>query len=119
MKVTVCELSNDHRQFEKDWAALTKHSNSNESELVVLSEMPFYKWIANVAKVDEKEKLNAVEAHQKWLGRIHELGNVIVAYSIPWIKNGKFFNSAYVWTKEEGHQKVHTKHFFSRRRWFL
>ena len=112
MKVTVCELNNDIQQFEKDWEQLVAHCQLNKSELVLLSEMPFYSWIANRPSVDDSLKIKAERAHEEWLGRIEELGAAIVAYTKPWTKGNKFYNSAYVWTKETGHQKVHTKHFF-------
>jgi len=112
MKVTVCELSNDLHQFEKDWAQLVAHCKLNKSEFVLLPEMPFYAWIANQPSIDAAKKIKAVEAHEKWLQRIEELGDAIVAYSKPLIKADKFYNTAYVWSKKTGHQKVHTKYFF-------
>ncbi len=112
MRVTACELSNDSKQFEKDWDQLVAHCQSNRSELVLLSEMPFHPWIANQASVDDSLKDAAVQAHEEWLQRIDELGDAIVAYSKPWIQEDKFFNTAYIWTKETGHLKAHTKYFF-------
>lgn len=112
MKITVCELSNDIKQFEKEWERLVKHCLLHKSELVLLPEMPFYSWIAHEPEINISKKIEAVEAHEKWLSRIDELGNAIVAYSKPLIKEDKFYNTAYVWTKKAGHQKVHTKHIF-------
>lgn len=112
MKVTVCELRNDSEKFKEDWDQLVTHCQVNKSELVLLSEMPFHPWIANRASVDDSLKDAAVQAHEEWLQRIDELGNVIVAYSKPWIQGDKFFNTAYIWTKETGHLKAHTKYFF-------
>lgn len=112
MKITVCQLSNDIKQFEKDWEGLVSHCKLNESEIVLLPEMPFYLWIANQPSINNSLQIEAVKAHEKWLQRIEELGNVIVAYSKPLIKENKFYNTAYIWTKDTGHIKVHTKHFF-------
>ena len=112
VKVTVCELNNDILQFEKDWEQLVSHCHLNNSELVLLPEMPFYSWIANEPSVDQSKKLMAQRAHDEWLKRIEELGNTIVAYSKPWVEGDKFYNSAFIWSKKLGHQKVHTKHFF-------
>ena len=83
MKVTVCELSNDLQQFEKDWDQLVTHCQLNSSKLVLLPEMPFYSWIANQPQVNDTAKLEAIQAHELWLHRIEELGDAIVAYSKP------------------------------------
>lgn len=112
MKVTVCELSNNAIQFEKDWEQLVAHCKMNKSELVLLPEMPFYPWIAYQSTIDHSQKIEAVKAHERWLKKIEELEDSIVAYTKPWIEGDRFYNSAYIWTKESGHQKVHTKYFF-------
>jgi len=112
MRVTVCELSNDRKQFEEDWKQLAAHCQLNKSELILLPEMPFYPWIAGRPLVDNALKNKAIQAHEKWLERIEELGNAIVAYSKPWIQGDKFYNTAFIWTKETGHRKAHTKYFF-------
>ena len=112
MKITVCQLSNDIKQFEEEWEALVSHCERNKSEILLLPEMPFYSWIANTPSIDESKKIEAVRAHEKWLPRIEEFGDTIVAYSKPVIEEDRFYNTAFIWTKEAGHQKVHTKYFF-------
>ena len=112
MKVTVCQLSNEISQFEQEWEALVAHCKQHQSELLLLPEMPFYHWIANTPQVNDAEKVKAVEAHEKWLPKFEALGDTTVAYSKPGLEAGKFLNTAFVWTKTEGHQPVHTKHFF-------
>ena len=112
MKVTVCQLSNDRKQFEKEWEKLVSHCRLNRSEIILLPEMPFYSWIANKPSTNQSDKIKAVQAHEKWLQRIEELGDAIVAYSKPVLREENFYNTAFIWTREEGHQKVHTKYFF-------
>lgn len=112
MKVTVCELSNDLYQFEKDWEQLVSHCKLHKSEFILLPEMPFYSWIANKPSVNDLQKTKSVKAHEKWLQRIEELGDAIVAYSKPIINGDKFYNTAYIWTKKTGHQKVRSKYLF-------
>jgi len=112
MKVTVCQLSNEAVQFDLDWKKLISHCQSNKSELVLLPEMPFYPWIANQPNVDEAKKSIATESHKIWIERIEELGVPTVAYTAPVIDDDKFHNTAFIWTKELGHQKVHTKYYF-------
>ena len=112
MKVTVCQLNNDIVQLKKDWEELVSHCHLNNSELILLPEMPFYPWIANQPTISESKKSNAIKSHEEWIKRFDELGDAIVAYSKPEINQGKFLNTAYIWTKKNGHKKVHTKHFF-------
>lgn len=112
MKVTVCELHDTIQAFEKDWEKLVDHCSLNRSELVLLPEMPFYPWIANQITVDDNLKKEAARAHELWITRIGELGEAIVAYSKPRVEGDKFYNSAYFWTKDTGHQKARTKYFF-------
>jgi len=112
MKVTVCQLSNDTRKLEQEWEELVSHCNLHKSELILLPEMPFFPWIANQPTTNSSKKREAFQAHEKWLKRITELGDAIVAYSKPVIEDNKFYNTAFIWTKEDGHKKVHTKYFF-------
>ncbi|MEL7147911.1 MAG: nitrilase-related carbon-nitrogen hydrolase, partial [Bacteroidota bacterium] len=112
MKVTVCQLTNESQQFERDWDALVQHCQHNKSELVLLPEMPFHPWIANQPTVNNLEKEAAAHAHDRWMPRLEVLGNAMVAYTRPVVDGQKFYNSAFVWTKEIGHQKVHSKYFF-------
>ena len=83
MKVTVCELSNDPLLFEKEWDSLVEHCHIKKSDLVLLPEMPFYPWIAHQKTVSKSLQLEAVKAHEKWLQRLDEFGDAIVAYEPP------------------------------------
>ncbi len=112
MKVTVCQLSNDLIQLKEDWEGLVEHCRTHKSELILLPEMPFHPWIASEPKVDENAKKQAIEIHQEWIQRLDEFGDAIVAYTKPEIKEGKFLNAAYVWSKKSGHRRVHSKYFF-------
>ena len=112
MKVTVCQLSNDARAFEQEWEHLVSHCQQNETELFLLPEMPFYPWIANTPEVDHSQKTKAVQAHEAWFQRIEELEDTTVAYTKPVIHGEQFYNTAFIWTQEAGHQKAHTKYFF-------
>lgn len=112
MKVTVCQLSNDTRALEDEWDRLLSHCRAHDTELLLLPEMPFHPWIAHSPEIDHAQKTKAVQAHETWMHRIEELGGTIVAYTKPVIDGEKFYNTAYVWTQEAGHQKAHTKYFF-------
>ena len=112
MKVTICELSDNPNQFQEDWVNLTKYTTAQKSDLVLLPEMPFHQWIASQPTVDESIKTKNIASHELWLKRIPELNAKIVAYSKPVQKGNKYYNTAFIWTKEKGHQKVRSKYFF-------
>ena len=112
MNVTVCQLNNDPRIFEKEWIELVAHCAQNQSDLLLLPEMPFYSWIANTSEIHDSKKEKAIEAHEAWLSKLDELGDTMVAYSKPIQKDGEFYNTAFIWSNKNGHQKVRSKYFF-------
>ena len=67
IKVTVCELKNDADGLEQDWKALVEHVESEESDLVLLPEMPFHPWVAGTNRVDPGIWEQAVIAHDRWI----------------------------------------------------
>ena len=44
MKITVCQLHDARDAFAKDWDELLDHVKVEQSELVLLPEMPFFQW---------------------------------------------------------------------------
>jgi hypothetical protein len=46
MRVTVCELPDDRKAFESAWQELTAYVSKQQSDLVLLPELPFAPWIA-------------------------------------------------------------------------
>lgn len=46
MKVTVCQINNNPEVLETDWEILKPLVKQEESELVLLPEMPFSEWVA-------------------------------------------------------------------------
>ena len=112
MKITVCQLPDKEKAFKKTWKKLILHLQEEQSDFVLLNEMPFSAWMADEKVVQKDKQIAAVEKHEKWLTRIGDLNTKIVAYSKPVFKGDKFHNTAFVWTKESGHVKVHSKYFF-------
>lgn len=112
MKVTICELNDNEELFERDWKNLVDHVKKEKSELVLLNELPFNQWIASKKGLNDEIKLSSQQKHETWLDRIPELASSIVIYSKPMLKGDKFHNTAFAWSKKDGHQKVHTKYYF-------
>jgi N-carbamoylputrescine amidase len=111
MKVTVCELPNEPAALEKAWIELVHHVKINESEFVLLPEMPFHPWLAHTQDVDAAQWDQAVQAHEAWLSRLDELGPATVAGTRPVVLGGKRQNAAYIWEPGKGVTTVHTKYY--------
>jgi len=109
MKVTVCEMNDDRRLFAKDWERLGKHVRTNGSEIVLLPEMPFHRWFCYKPKFNPEVWEEAVSDHERWLGRLHELGAPAVMGSRPVNAGGKRLNQGFVWTASGGLRNVHVK----------
>jgi predicted amidohydrolase len=118
MKITVCEMSDDEEKFIVDWNELGIHLDQNKTDLLLLPEMPFSKWIASERKVNEEWKVNSVEKHDKWMVKLEQLNADLIVYSKPVIAGDKFFNTAFLYEKGKGHLKIHTKSFFPEETFF-
>lgn len=111
MKVTVCELSNDPALLNEQWEELASHVKTEESELVLLPEMPFFRWLAADREMDAQEWKESVGAHDLWVERLVELGDGSVAATRPIIEEGSQFNQGFVWDAKNGARAVHSKHY--------
>ncbi|MFP7654248.1 carbon-nitrogen hydrolase family protein [Chryseobacterium proteolyticum] len=112
MKVTVCELSNDRKEFLKDWRTLQDHLVHNKTDLLLLPEMPFYSWFAINKEVSQDIQQKSVEQHQLWIKEVEKLEAKYIVYSAPEIVDTKFYNTAFVFQRGKGHRRIHTKSLF-------
>lgn len=112
MKITVCELPNVHEALAEAWPRLVQHVATCESDLVLLPEMPFYRWLSQSPDVDAEEWRRAVEAHETWMVRLNDLAPATVLGSRPMISGeSRRLNVAFYWEKEEGAVDVHAKYY--------
>lgn len=117
MRATVCELSDDPAAFEHDWSALVAHVRTERSELVLLPEMPFGRWFAVTPAFDGPTWRASVDAHDRWLPRLRELGPAAVLATRPVDEGGRRFNEAFVWS-DGGYRGAHRKAFLPREEGF-
>lgn len=97
MKVTVCELPNEASDLEHAWRRLVEHVRDSQSDLVVLPEMPFHRWLAHTRPAREADWLEAVRAHDRWMPRLGELAPAWVTGTRPVVSPaGARLNAAYV-----------------------
>jgi N-carbamoylputrescine amidase len=111
MKVTVCELPNEHDLFEKAWRELVDHSRVQRSEVVLLPEMPFFRWLAHTNEVRVDRWAEAVRAHEDWILKLKELAPAIMISTRPVINQGRRENVGFVWSAEQGIFDAHAKYY--------
>jgi N-carbamoylputrescine amidase len=110
MKVTVCELPADMGELSDGWDRLVTHTRKQETDLLLLPEMPFFTWLAAEKQVDADRWKESVEAHDRWTKRFADLGAAMVLGSRPTLIRGKRLNEAFVWEDGEcrgAHQKYY------------
>ena len=84
MRVTVCELVNrDREAFEAAWWALAAHVVESDSELLLLPEMPFSRWLAAQPTVDAPRWAASVRAHEQRLTELPPLGAATLCSTRP------------------------------------
>jgi len=111
MKVTVCELPNAQGLFEKAWRELVEHSRSQQSEVVLLPEMPFSDWLAQTNEFSMDRWAHAVQAHDDWILKFKELAPAIVISTRPALHQGRRENVGFVWSEEHGISDAHAKYY--------
>lgn len=111
MKVSVCQLDNDPREFAGQWTALAEHTRSEKSDLVLLPEMPFYPWLPATRTVNPQAWQASIAAHDRWMARLPELGAEVVIATRPVTREGHRLNQGFVWDAATGVQAAHEKRY--------
>ncbi len=109
MKVTVCQLHDAPAALETDWKQLVAHVKVQESELVLLPEMPFFPWFATSRSFNPAVWAAAIEAHTAWERRLTELAPAIVVGTRPIDFGSERYNEGFVWDEETGSRAAHAK----------
>jgi N-carbamoylputrescine amidase len=108
-KMTVCELHDEPDHFVRDWDRLVAHVASECSQFVLLPEMPFAAWLPELPDFKNGAWDAAVQAHDRWETRLHELAPAIVAATRPVDFGSERYNEGFVWTGVDGLRAVHAK----------
>src|SRR5262245_20630151 len=111
LRVTVCELSNESVELERDWEGLIAHARSMSSDLVVLPEMPFAPWFAVTRQYDQHVWRAAVAVHDAWMERLSDLAPAAVIGSRPAQVGDRRLNLGFSWDRETGSRLAHTKYY--------
>ena len=110
MRVTVCQLHDEPNAFDRDWSALCVHARREQSELLLLPEMPFGRWFAVTRPFDERRWREAVDAHRQWEPRIAELEVPTVIGTRPAEPSDRRLNQAIIVTAGRS-RPVHEKRY--------
>lgn len=97
MRVTVCELPADQARLAEAWDGLVAHCRDADTDLVLLPEMPFWRWLAETKDVDPAEWDDAAAAHGSWEDRFDETDATTVLGARPVVLDGVRHNQAFVW----------------------
>jgi N-carbamoylputrescine amidase len=98
MRALCFDLDADRGSLEDQWQMLTARADHERPELIVLPEMPFAPWLAASQAVDPAAWDEAVATHDRWIGRLFELGAETVVTTRPVIgPGGSRRNEAIVW----------------------
>ncbi len=112
MKVGICELHPEMTPGSEAWSRFASHVREEGPDVFLLNEMPFRSWISAGEEVVPETWNAACDAHAKGVSLLGELGAKVVLGSRATELDGHRVNEAFVWTKDEGLQGVHTKQFF-------
>jgi len=111
LKVTVCELNDGADAFARDWERLKVHVRAEQSEIVLLPEMPFFPWFALTPVFEAPTWQRAIAAHDAWQERLVELAPAAVLGTRPVDRQDQRLNEGFCWTQEEGHRIAHYKYY--------
>lgn len=111
LKVTISQMSNESEPFAREWEKLVAHVRSEQSQLVLLPEMPFSPWFGTTAHFDMASWQAAVAIHEQWLRRLPELAPASVLSSRPINRNGHRFNEGFLWQPGAGYHATHVKYY--------
>jgi predicted amidohydrolase len=112
VKVTVCELPDDREAFASTWEEFVAYVGEQQSDLVLLPELPFSRWFARTPQFDAQVWQRAQEEHDVMMKRLLVFAPTTVLGTHLVVEAGLHFNRGFSWTPTEGYQGVHDKYYF-------
>lgn len=112
MKVTVCELPDDREAFGSAWEEFVVYVREQQSELVLLPELPFSAWFARTPQFDGRVWQRVQEEHDVMMGRLSQLAPAVVLGTRLVTEEGRHLNRGFTWTATEGYKGIHDKYYF-------
>lgn len=114
MKVTFVESPQEMAVDSEAWQVLSSAIKAQQTDVLVLNEMPFGKWLAAQKEFDEQQAIASIQAHDEGVPLLSELDVPLVLSSRPVRgehESGKMANEAFALVNGE-YLAAHQKHFF-------
>ena len=111
MRVTICELPDHRKAFESAWEELVIFVKQQQSDLVLLPELPFSAWFARTPRFDAQIWQRAQREHDVMMERLSQFSPAIVLGTHPVIEQERHLNRGFSWTPTEGYKGVHDKYY--------
>ncbi|EHP85244.1 carbon-nitrogen hydrolase family protein [Methanotorris formicicus] len=115
MRVTVCELPDDNREFKKAWDKLIEHVKNERSELIILPEMPAYLWFPKYPNFDEDIWQKAIKSHDDFIKNLKLQTTVI---STRPIQKGKYRLNQAFFLDRGRYYPIRAKYYLPNEEWF-
>ena len=112
MQIAVCEAAANFVPGEDAWNQLVGKLSATKPDILLLNELPFGPWFAAKPEPDQAIFDSSVELHNRGLERLGELSAKAILGSRPLMEGSDPVNQGFMWTEENGVQKVHNKQFF-------
>lgn len=112
LKVGVCQTAPELIAGSAEWNAFSAAAARERTDLFLLSEMPFGRWISAASEPQDAAWEACCRAHDAGLGALGDLGAAWVAASHPVMEGGQRRNHAFAWNASEGLRGTHTKQHF-------
>jgi hypothetical protein len=109
MRITVCELPDDRREFDQQWQTLADHVRQTDSEWVLLPDMPFCSWPRASGRWHQDAWAECVHAHDMAERRLRELAPAFVLGSRPIDFGNERYDEAFIWDRENGLRSAHAR----------
>ncbi|HVB73412.1 MAG TPA: carbon-nitrogen hydrolase family protein [Ktedonobacteraceae bacterium] len=111
MKVTVCELPDDRKAFKPVWEEFVVYVRKQQSDLVLLPELPFSSWFARTPQFDTQVWQRAQAEHDVMMNSLSSLAPAIVLGTHLVIEEGLHLNRGFSWTPTEDYKGIHDKYY--------
>ena len=87
MKITVCQIDNIPKNFQQSFKNLSNYLSVNKTDLLLLPEMPFSKWLSKDKKPNVKKWEKAVKEHNNFIKNLSLLDAKYIIATKPTIDN--------------------------------
>ena len=110
MRITITQLPDNPDDLGIAWQSLCEHVQAENSDFVLLPEMPFSSWLASTNNIEQPAWEEAVKTHEHWQTRLSELQVDYVAATKPVIDNGRNHNRSFVY-HDGTFEPIHDKYY--------